>query len=104
MKKFYLLLTVGLLLFIAQLSAQNRTIDSLNALLVNHPQSDTIRVNLLNELGNRLLDFDPEKSLKSSEQALKLSREINFVPGEIKALRRMGSYYYQVGDYAAALK
>jgi len=104
MKKFFPLLPLALLLATSNLFSQNKAIDSLKLLLENHPQSDTTRVNLLNQLALELLDIGSDQSVKNSESALKLSREINFSSGEMRALRRIGSYYYQVGDYASSLK
>lgn len=86
------------------LNAQNKAIDSINSLLQKHPEADTTHVNLMNALALELLDIGSEQSLKTSQAAAALSRKINYPAGEIRALRRIGSYYYQTGDYASALK
>ncbi|MBS1600397.1 MAG: tetratricopeptide repeat protein [Bacteroidetes bacterium] len=104
MKKIYSLLTVSLLLAVLYSHAQNKAIDSIRSLLEKHSALDTTRVNLLNALALELLDIGSEESLKTSETAARLSRDIHFSSGEVRALRRIGSYYYQTGDYASALK
>src|SRR5258707_6825335 len=92
------------LLTAVSLTAKNRTIDSLTALLNKHPQEDTVQVNLLNQLAHQLQILGSEKTVSIAEAALRLSRTLNYVPGEILAFSRTGSYYLTHGNYGKALQ
>ncbi|HEY6974895.1 MAG TPA: tetratricopeptide repeat protein, partial [Chitinophagaceae bacterium] len=93
-----------LLLITVTLFSQNFTVDSLTALLDKHPQADTIHVKLLNDLAYELKGIDPKRSLSLATQAQKLAHNLNFFRGEGKAMRTIGSYYFQAGEYTTALR
>ncbi|WP_242917828.1 tetratricopeptide repeat protein [Pontibacter liquoris] len=103
MKKALCLLLFGLLLAAMPLHAQEGAADSLKTLLAQHPQPDTTRAQLLNDLAYELKATDPEQSYTMASQALQLARKLKYRKVEATALRRIGSYYYQQADYTAAL-
>lgn len=57
------------------------SVDSLTRHIQDHPQQDTVRVNILNEVSFRILKSDPEKSYAFSQEALALARRINYFRG-----------------------
>ena len=82
---------------------QTSKIDSLRHLLETS-LADTNRVNSLIELGNEFRNSNPDLFLKSMQDALSLSLEINYVDGEFSCRRDIGLYWWSKGDYANALK
>ena len=103
MKNSAFLLLFGFWLSAAPLTARQRAADSLATLLEQHPQNDTTRARLLNDLAYELRATDPDKSYALASQALELARLLKFSQVEATALRRLGSYHYQQADYAAAI-
>src|SRR6476660_1729396 len=104
MRKKITLLTFHLFLTSVALFSQNAALDSLTALLDKHPQADTIHVKLLNDLAYELKGIDPKRSLAFATQAQKLAHNLKFFPGEGRAMRTIGSYYLQAGEYSTALR
>jgi hypothetical protein len=72
--KIYSLL--GLLIYI-QVFAQQKQVDSLKQELSKHQQTDTIRIDLLNELAYIYQNIDPELGISAADQAIILARKIN---------------------------
>lgn len=95
-----LLLAVG-----AELaSAQSRVLDSLYSALYNHPEEDSVRVNLILSICYREYTSAPEKNKTHAEEALRISREIDFKKGIGYAFRYITQYYWTAGNYAEATK
>lgn len=65
--------------------------------------ADTARVNTLNELSKRLIDY-PDSSYKYASVSLDLARKNNFKPGLAKAYSRLGEIYNAKGNYDLALR
>ncbi|CAN5843042.1 hypothetical protein BH24BAC1_BH24BAC1_19990 [soil metagenome] len=84
------------------LAAQTPAADSLSALLRDHPQPDTIRINLLNALTKELFNRDPETNRSWSEDALRLARQLRFPKVEAFALFHLGYTYHRQGNYPRA--
>ncbi len=100
MKIFYSLL---LFLFLIDTSvAQESAIDSLNV-LIEQSEEDTIKVQLLLDLGKMYLGTDPHKAISISEQALALSESINYLPGVASSFKNIGLGYFYLSDYIQAL-
>src|SRR6266511_3729445 len=68
------------------LFAQSRVADSLKNLLNAHPQEDTTRVNLLNNLIPETRRIDRSQSAPFVEEALRLAQKLNYAKGEGYAL------------------
>jgi tetratricopeptide (TPR) repeat protein len=96
-------LTFFLLLFSISLHAQKAEFDSIVNLLDAHPQHDTTRVNWLMELQKYSVFDDAEDFLPYMEEALAISKEIDFGAGIGNSLNGLGVYYFQRSDYDVAL-
>jgi tetratricopeptide (TPR) repeat protein len=94
----------GLLISLNGLVAQTALIDSLKLRLENHPQQDTVRVNLLNDLAIEYRRFDKPKVPPVVEEALTLARKIDYAKGEGFALLNSGNILYDNVDYLGSVK
>ena len=92
MKKIYLVFLLLPLFSIAQNLDGQLLIDSLLVELSKMKQ-DTLKANLLNNLGYAYRDINADKHLKYSKQALILSKSLNYRFGIIEAHRNLGVYY-----------
>lgn len=66
--------------------------------------NDTNRVITLNALGFEYRHSKPELTYLLAQQAYKLSRSLNYAPGEARALATMAAAFKFLGDYAKSLK
>ncbi|MBC8153557.1 MAG: tetratricopeptide repeat protein, partial [Bacteroidetes bacterium] len=98
------LLLIGLLIPTALLRAQPSPEDALRAGLVAHPQADTARVDQLIRLADVVRPNNYVEALELGQEALLLSRKINYPAGEANALLAVGSAYGERNDYASALR
>lgn len=78
-------------------------IDSLSRKLKTMPD-DTNRVITLNTLSFEYRHSKPEQTYLLAQQAYKLSRTLNYLPGEARALASMAAAFKFLGDYAKSLK
>ena len=99
--RLHLLLLISLLSMTA--SAQNRIVDSLNALL-KIEKRDSNKVTLLWNLANAYNAFKPDKALSISQDALILAQHIRFTEGESRALGSIANAFNQIGNYPKALE
>ena len=97
MKKIYLVFILFPLFSISQSLDGQLLIDSL---LVELPKmkQDTLKVNLLNNLGYAYRDINADEHFKYSKQALLLSKSLNYRYGIIEAHRNIGVYYLSVDN------
>jgi AraC-like DNA-binding protein len=102
MRHFSLL--IGLFLFSNSAIGQNTTIDSLYLALQDHPEEDTIRVKTLVSMCRLEVRFEPIRNKEHAEEALRISKKINFIRGIGNANRYIANYYQVVGDYPLAIK
>src|SRR5258705_1120014 len=86
--KLILFLTVLLCLNVP-VGAQGLRSEKIKKELSQHPQQDTFRVNRLNDLV-LVVDMPPGEIQKLAEEALIISRKLNYVPGEGYALINLG--------------
>jgi len=84
--------------------AQNRELDSLYTVLENHPKEDSNRVRVLLKICWHEYTAHPEKGKTYAEEALQISKQINFLSGEGGATRQIGIYYMSKGNYDLAIK
>ena len=101
MKYFFLLLTI--VAVNGPVNGQIADTDSLK-LLLERSQPDTNRVQLLLDLGYAYYFIQPDISLTYSDSAASLSRQLNFVKGEITALNNAGESLRFLGDYPRSLR
>ena len=105
LKKQSLILTLLITGFVTlESNAQIQEIDSLENLLRQHVQKDTIRVNLLNETAYKFYTINIDKTLKYAEEAEKLADKLSFAKGKAESLKLIGIYYYMKSDYPKALE
>ncbi|WP_130854992.1 tetratricopeptide repeat-containing sensor histidine kinase [Olivibacter jilunii] len=97
---FFMMLLVGLQGFSQQLQ---REIDSLNLLLTQNLQQDTVRVILLTELAFNYHYTDPDKGLQRAKEAEELAGELHFLRGMAMAYSRMGINYWAKGQDSLAM-
>jgi len=82
----------------------NKSIDSLQQLLLS-AKEDSNKVNQLYELGLQLNILNRNEELKKfGEEALSLSRKINYKKGIGISQYLIGLYYYHQADYSRSLK
>ncbi|MBI9068993.1 MAG: tetratricopeptide repeat-containing sensor histidine kinase [Salinivirgaceae bacterium] len=102
LKSFFLLLFSCFFVFVV--TAQNKEIDSLENLLVNHPENDTVKINLLNEMAKKYLSIDLDRTLQYATQADSLSELINFKKGKSISLQLVGNYCFYKQNVPKALE
>ncbi|WP_395052013.1 tetratricopeptide repeat protein [Flavobacterium sp.] len=61
-------------------------------------KEDSLKVNVLNDLGYAFRDINANEHLKYCTQALKLSKNLNYLYGNIEAHRNIGVYYLGVDN------
>src|SRR6185369_8556597 len=94
MRKF--LIAASFLVTASLCFAQQKQADSLLNELKNHPAEDTIRLNILIRLSNLYSDFDPDEGLKTSDEAIMLSKKLNIE-------QKIGSAYaFKAFNYGAS--
>jgi tetratricopeptide (TPR) repeat protein len=102
-----LLITFGLQVIIFSWSwADNNTqaqIDSLQQLLEQSSHPDTIRVNVLNQLGYLYWIIDPKQSVKYGQEALAIADSLAYLPGTAFAQRILGVANWSQGNYEDGL-
>lgn len=98
MRKTALLL---LLLFTTAAVSQNKkvTLEKIES----YTQKDTTQVEMMIDFCVNNVFSNDKKNLVLAQRALHLSKELNYVLGEIRALNCMGNYYYQQAIYDKAI-
>ncbi len=83
--------------------AQIKQIDSLLQLVSSRAELDTLRVQNLYRLSFLYKELDPRKSLQFGNEALVLSRTLNYKKGEAAALNNIGATYDYIGKTKEAI-
>src|ERR1700754_2319971 len=96
---FYLLLT----LFCNIAVAQNAQIDSLQKQL-NRVTQDIGRALILSELAFQYLFANADTAMQYAQQALTLSRQINYKKGEASAMNHIAFLYREKGNLPVAME
>ena len=97
-----IILCLFLLIVTTVAHAQNNQIDSLKALL-DVSADDTVKVNTLILLSNKLVGTDPEATIFYSTQAKDLAEKLNYKRGLGYALKSIGMGYYLKAEYLDVL-
>ncbi len=90
-----------ILLFYAQLNAQNNTIDNIYHQLKNASLAE--KVELYNQLSSYYVSSDAQKAIHYANQALKIAHSLNDHAGKAKAYGNLGMGYYFFTDYDSLL-
>ncbi len=94
---------IGILFVYLPAFAQLSSLDSLEVKLKS-ATSDTIRVNILNDLSFKYLAYKPEQARLYAQEALNLSKKLHYQTGEIIALNRLGENEFRQSNYALAVE
>ena len=97
------LLIVVLMMSVFAGKAQLTEADSLTSLLQKAGQ-DSVRANILNQLGPLYIQEDPEKALKYLNEAHDLSVQIGYHAGAGLALKNLGILNFYSSRYSPAIK
>jgi tetratricopeptide (TPR) repeat protein/DNA-binding CsgD family transcriptional regulator len=92
----------ALCILLKPLSAQH-DVDSLKNILNHYPNQDTIRVQLLNQLGLEYWIIDPVVADEYGNEALRLAEKLNYMQGTAFALRVLGVANWTRGNYELGL-
>lgn len=90
------------LLSITSLYAQSAKLDSIYSLLNNHPDEDTVRVNLILSACYYEYTSNPDKNRSLAEEAIAISRKLNYTDGVGYAIRYIALYHWVKGSYDKA--
>ncbi|GAA4276760.1 tetratricopeptide repeat protein [Aquimarina mytili] len=82
---------------------KSEKIDSLRNKVQNYASEDTIKVNLLNNIGYEYWIVDANKSILFGSQALQLSEKLSYPKGIARANRVVGVAYWAQGNLTQAL-
>jgi signal transduction histidine kinase/Tfp pilus assembly protein PilF len=102
MKKYNYFLIPFLILSINLFSQINT--DSLEKRLSQFIGTNKEKVDILNKLAERHYGTSPEKSIEYGQQALALSKQLNFHKGQAKSLENIGIGHSYLGNYNKALE
>src|SRR5690606_22948797 len=83
--------------------AQDQQLDSLKAILT-HPENDIQKAEVLNKIADLYKTKNPEETKKYAQEALALSKKINFIEAEGNAYINLGNYNIITGNYPNALE
>ena len=97
----FTLLAFTILLTAFSATAQDKEIDKIKTEISNHPQQDTFRVNRLNDLGS-IRGLSAKTGEEAGNEALVISRKLNYVEGEGYALANLGYAYRALGKKSEA--
>ncbi len=83
--------------------AQNNYADSLR-LLISQSRDDTSKVNNLLQLSKAYISSSPDDAIKYGNQALGLSKKLNYNSGSAYALKNIGMVYYNQTRYVETIE
>ncbi len=96
--------TLIILLSTQIINSQNKKIvDSLQILLANHPTEDSIRVDILTRLHEKLMFAKPMVAKKYAQEELRISQKIGYQSGIGKGLMHLADYYTNRSNTDSAL-
>ncbi len=101
MKK--ILLYLILIILYLPIFSQNAEIDSLENLLAKHQKTDTIKIDLLNDIAFKVRFYNLDKTLQYAIRADSLAEFVDYKKGKAKSLKIQGVYYRNKEDDAKAL-
>ncbi|MFK8043889.1 MAG: tetratricopeptide repeat protein [Crocinitomicaceae bacterium] len=82
--------------------AQIAKIDSLKIELLNHPEKDTIRVQILNQLAYHHYRNDPPKSIEYADEAGSLASDLKFISGIARNFFLKGVIHMEQSSFMVA--
>jgi signal transduction histidine kinase len=103
MKKVYLLLFIIFNFQFQVIFAQTSQIDSLENLIRQHTEKDTVRINLLNDLAWGTKNTDQKKCMRYAEEALEIADMHDFKKGIALSSYMLGFCHFLSSDYNKSL-
>ena len=94
---------IALLCLSSFISAQTPEMDSLENIINEYKNGDTIKINLLNEAAYKQRKFDLNKTLEYAKTAESLADKIKFAKGKAESLRIIGIHYYYISNYPLSI-
>ncbi len=101
MKK--ILLLFACIYTVINCSAQQKQIDSLLNTLKQHPQEDTVRLNLLHNIAVAYQPVNPDEGIIKCNEGIDLARKLKNEIGVGNALSSKGIDYFYKGEYDSSL-
>ena len=101
--KYFFFVIVFVIITLQPLNAQNKVIDSIENLIKNEP-SDTTRILLIIDLASIYQFNNADTALTLIDEAISLSKKIDFTRGELRAQARKGELQHLRGEYPQALE
>ncbi|GAB4054693.1 tetratricopeptide repeat protein [Spirosoma litoris] len=98
-----LLVSLLVWLSVTSLQAQDSLRTALQTQLAQHLQADTVRVNRLNELAYLVRSDDPKQTVALAQEALTLSRKLQYQWGEAMSLYELGIGHDTYRDFHKTL-
>lgn len=80
-----------------------KQIDSIKSELSVSKKNDSVSVNSYIQLGNVLLNIEPELANKYTDSAFAIAEKINWKPGLAAVFRQKSVYYLNKSDYSTAI-
>ncbi len=99
-----ILISAGMLICCIAASAQQKELDSLLHVLSLHPQPDTTRIDILNEIVYVYHTIDPAKGLQTADEAIALARQVNHVSRLASSYANKGVNYWAKGEDSLAME
>ncbi len=100
--KWFPLQVCFIILMVNTSLAQSDAADSINKLLLQHPDQDTNRVMLLNKLSGELRSQDIVRSRSIAEAAYNLGVQLKYTLGQAYSLRNIGVSWLFQGNFPSA--
>ena len=101
MRLFLVIILIFRLNFIG--NSQNEGLDKIRADIASETE-DSIRIQMMIELANECRYYFPEDIVRYNEEAFILSEEANYSLGSGLALKGLGNYYADKGNYDSAMQ
>lgn len=99
-----IIIGAGMLICCITAGAQQKELDSLLLALTLHHQHDTTRADLLNEVVYAYHTIDPDKGLRTADEAIALARQLNNVSRLASAYSNKGVNYWAKGKDSLAME
>ncbi len=102
--RIFIIIFLGAISISTKLNAQIVEVDSLEYILKQHIDQDTVRVNLLNEIALKLFRVNNDKLFEYATQSNALANKLSFARGKAKSLFLLGLYWQMKAEIPKALK
>lgn len=103
MRKFYTFLFTSFILSAVNCAGQKNITDSLVKILSNE-KTDTVRLNILNQIADACINYNPDSALLLSKNVLNVARQIKYHKAEKMALKILANTFIKIGNYPKAME